>query len=89
MHISYPGAGQNIDAPFNEGDAAVQGPHAESAAYAVRVVRQREFLILMKRDGKVLLETSLELSADGRVITDSWWKPDRPTDKGVLVYEKQ
>jgi hypothetical protein len=89
LHISYPIAGQYIDAPFNESDAAMRGPHPESVTYAARLVSQREFLTLMKRDGKVLLQTSLELSADGRVITDSWWNPDRPTDKGVLVYEKQ
>lgn len=89
LHIGYPGAGQNIEAPFDEREATVQGPHPGSVTYAARLVSRREFLILMKRDGKVLLQTSRELSIDGRVITESWWIPDRPTDKGVLVYEKQ
>jgi hypothetical protein len=31
---------------------------------------------------------SLKLSDDG-FITDSWWNPDHPTDKGVFVYEKK
>jgi hypothetical protein len=89
LHIGYPSAGQYIDAPLDGVDAAVLGPHPEGVAYAARLVGQREFLVLMKRDDKVLLEDSLELSNDGRVITYSWWNPDRPTDKGTFVYEKK
>src|ERR1035437_7128123 len=89
LHIGYPSAGQYIDAPLDGVDAAVLGPHPEGVAYAARLVGQREFLILMKRNGKVLLQDSLELSNNGRVITYSWWNPDRPTDKGTFVYEKK
>ena len=90
LHIGYPSAGQYIDAPLDGADAAMRGPHApEGLTYAVRSVRRREISMLSKRNGKVVEQDSLELSNDGRVITSSWWSPDRPTGKGTLVYERK
>src|SRR5580704_3409422 len=90
LHISYPSAGQYIDAPLDGADAAMRGPHApEGLTYAVRSVRGREISMLAKRDGKVVEQVSLKLSNDGRVITSSWWNPDRTSGKGTLVYEKK
>ncbi|MGA6982256.1 MAG: hypothetical protein WBZ11_11950 [Candidatus Sulfotelmatobacter sp.] len=89
MHIAYPNAGQYIDAPFDRADAAVHGPNPGGVTYAARLAARRELLYLTKRNGKVLTQGSLKLSNDGRVIIDTWWNPDRPNDKGTLVYEKQ
>jgi len=90
LHISYPNARQYIDLLFNGADTAVRGPLApDGTTYAVRRAGRREILSLTKRNGTVLTHGALELSKDGRIITDSWWNPDRPADKGTLVYEKQ
>jgi hypothetical protein len=90
LHIGYPGAGQYIDAPFDGVDAAMHGPHApEGIAEAARLVGRREILTLTKHNGKPILQGSLELSDDGRVVIESWWNPARPNDKGTLVYEKK
>ena len=90
LHISYPNAGQYIDAPLNGVDAAVYGPHApRGMTFSVGTVRRREILALTKHDGKAVTQESLELSSDGRTLIDSWWSPDRPKDKGVFVYEKK
>jgi hypothetical protein len=89
LHIGYPSAGQYVDAPLNGADAAVSGHAPAGLTDAVRLVRRREISILAKRDGKVFEQDSLELSSDGRVITYSWWNPDRPTGRGTLVYEKK
>jgi hypothetical protein len=90
LHIDYPSAGQHIDAPLDGVEAAVRGPHApEGTTLAVRPAGNREFLIVTKRHGKVFAQGSLKLSNDGRIITDSWWNPDRPADKGTLVYDKR
>lgn len=89
LHIVYPGAGQDMDAPLNGAGATMHGPHPQGVTYAVRLAGRRKFLILMQRNGKVLNEESLELSNHGRIVTDSWWNPDRPDDKGALVYEKK
>jgi|SRR5580704_15569478 hypothetical protein len=89
VHISYPNAGQHIDAPFDGVDAAVHGPNPDGMTYTARLVGRREFLYVTKRNDKVLSQGSLKLSYDGRAIIDSWSNPDRPNDKGSLVYEKK
>jgi len=89
LHIHYPSTGQHIDAPLGGAEAVVRGPNVpEGTTYAVRLARRREFLTLTKRSGKVLTQGSLDLSNDGRVLTDSWWNPDKPAAKSTLVYEK-
>lgn len=90
LHIGYPNAGQYIDAPFDGAEVAVHGSHAPPAVtYAARLIGPREFLTLAKRDGKVVSQDSLQLSVNGRVITETWWNPDHPTGKSTFVYEKQ
>jgi hypothetical protein len=90
LHIDYPSAGQHIDAPLDGVEAALHGAHVlEGATLAVQPAGNREFLIVTKRHGNIFTQGSLKLSNDGRIITDSWWNPDRPTDKGTLVYEKK
>jgi hypothetical protein len=90
LHISYPSAGQDVNAPLDGVDAAVHGPHAsEGVTYSVRSVGRREISILTKHNGKALTQESLELSDDGRVVTESWWNPGQPADKGTFVYERK
>jgi hypothetical protein len=90
LHISYPSVGNYVDAPLNGADAAVQGPLApEGVTYSVRLAGRREISILTKRNGNPLTQGSLELSGDGRIITESWWNPGQPADKGTFVYERK
>jgi hypothetical protein len=90
LHIDYPSTGQHIDAPLDGAEAAVHGPNVpEGTTQAVRPAGQRKFIILTKRNGKVLNQGSLELGSDGRTITDTWWNPDIPTAKSTLVYDKK
>jgi hypothetical protein len=89
LHISYPNAGQSIDAPLDGVDVAVQGPHPEGVTYAARLAGRHEILTLSKRNGKVLTQGSLKLSNDGQTIIDSWWNPDLPKEKGAFVYERK
>jgi len=90
LHISYPGAGQYVDAPLDGLDAAVHGPHApDGLTYAARVVGRREISILTKRDGKIFTQGYLDLSDDGSVITETWWNPAQPADKSTFVYERK
>jgi hypothetical protein len=89
MHISYPNAGQYIDAPFDGVDAVVNGPNPEGLTYSARLVGRRELLYLTKRNDKVLTQGSLKLGNDGRAIIDSWWNPDQPSNKVTFVYEKK
>jgi hypothetical protein len=90
LHINYPSAGQYVDAPLNGAEAALRGSHVlEGATLAARPAGNREFLFETKRNGKVFTQGSLKLSDDGRVITHTWWNPERPANKGAFVYEKE
>ena len=90
LHIDYPSAGQQFDAPLDGVEAAVRGPHTpEGTTYSARSAGRREFLTLTKQNGRDFAQGSLELSDDGRVITESWWNPGRPADKGTLVYDRK
>lgn len=90
LYINYPIAGQQIHAPLDGTDAAVDGPHVPAGStFAVRVAGKREFRTVTKRHGRFFNQGTLELSNDGRAITDSWWNPSEPADKGTLVYDKK
>jgi len=90
LHIGYPSASQQIDAPLDGGEAAVRGRQVPAGTTcAVRAVGNREFVIVTKLGGKVFAEGSMQLSSNGRIITNSWSSPDRQTDIGTLVYDKQ
>jgi hypothetical protein len=90
LHIGYPSAEQYVDAPLNGADAPLRGPHApDGVTWAIKRTGQREFFVLTKRNGTVLTQGSLELGSDGKVLTDSWWSPSRPSDKATLVYERK
>ncbi len=90
LHINYPTAGQQIDAPLDGVDAPIRGFHVlEGSTHAVRPAGRREFQTVTKRQGNVFSQGTLELSNDGRTITDSWWNSDKLAAKSTLVYEKQ
>jgi hypothetical protein len=90
LHISYPSVGNYVDAPLNGADAAVHGPLApEGVTYSVQLAGRREVSVLTKRNGKPLKQGSLELSGDGRVVTESWWAPGHPAEKSTFVYESK
>jgi hypothetical protein len=90
MHLSYPNAGQYVDASLNGVDVVVRGPSApEGMTYSARLAGRREIYTLTKRNGKAFMQGSLKLSDDGKVITHSWWNPSQANDKNTLVYERQ
>lgn len=90
VHISYPDAGQDIYAPFNGVYAVVQGIHAPAGlTYTAQLLGRHEIVTLAKRNDKVLTQDFLKLSADGRMITESWLNPDQPSGKATFVYEKR
>jgi len=90
LHIDYPSGGEHMDLPLDGAEAAVQGPHAlEGSTRAVLPAGKREFRTVTKRHGKPFSQGTLELSDDGRTITETWWNPERPDEKGKFVYEKK
>jgi hypothetical protein len=90
LHISYPNRGQDVDVPLNGADATVHGPLApEGVTYSLRLVGRREISVEKKRDGVPFNLGSLKLSDDGKIVTESWWTPDRLGEKSTYVYERK
>lgn len=90
LHIDYPNVQQHIDAPLNGLETTVQGLRvADGTTIAFAPASSHEFLIEVKRKGKVYSDGSLELSSDGKTIVNSSWNPSHPNAKAVLVYQKK
>jgi hypothetical protein len=68
--------------PFT-GEAATPG-----MTFAVRKVSATKLTYSVKGSGKRLAEGVLELSADGKTITDTEWAPAKPSEKTIAVYMK-
>lgn len=89
LHESYPG-GQYADVTLDGADAAVHGPGiAAGSSISLKERSQRMLSLTKKLDGQVHSIGYLQISPDGRSLTESYWSPDRPDEKAMLVYEKQ
>jgi hypothetical protein len=90
LHIAFPESGQFTDPPLDGSDAAIHGPGVlQGLTMAIRPRGPQEFLTLRKLGGQITNQGSLRLSADGRTLVEEYWRPDRPNEKAVLVYERQ
>jgi hypothetical protein len=49
----------------------------------------QRLLTVQKLNGEVVSQGMLILSSDGLSITEETWKPEAPTPKARLVYEKR
>jgi hypothetical protein len=56
--------------------------------FEVRKVTATKLTFSVKSAGKTLDEGILELSADGRTLTDTEWTPAKPTEKTIAIYMK-
>ena len=55
---------------------------------AVRKVSAAKLSYTVKGGGKILAEGTLELSADGKTLTDTEWARAKPSEKAIAVYMK-
>jgi len=42
-----------------------------------------------KLNGRILTAGLLRLSEEGQTLTETYWRPENPSLKAVLLYEKQ
>ena len=90
LHLAFPESGQYADIPLNGSDAPLHGPGApQGLTMAIRPYSLREFHTVKKSGGSVINEGSLSLSEDGHTLLEQYWRPERPEQKAMLVYEKQ
>ena len=89
LHIAFSDSGQFSDSPLDGSDARLQGPGApEGLTIAITPHGPQEFFTTKKLRGKVVNQGSLRLSADGCTLVEEYWRPERPDEKAVLVYER-
>jgi hypothetical protein len=90
LHQSLPEKGIYIDVTLDGTDAVIHGPlSSPESSIALEERGSREFSQTMKMHGKIVSVGYWRISADGRSLTDSYWVPSSPSEKAVLVYEKQ
>jgi hypothetical protein len=86
LRVAFPEVNQYTDLRLDGPDSIVQAP---GSTIAIHPNGPAEFLMTMKSAGQVVRQTSLTLSADGRIVTEVYWRPEIPNEKAVLVYERQ
>jgi hypothetical protein len=90
LHIAFVESGQFSDLPLDGSDATMHGPGvSQGVTMAIKPRGSREFITLRKFNGQIINEGSLKLSGDGRTLVEEYWRPDRPSERAVLVYERQ
>jgi hypothetical protein len=90
LHIAFSDGEHFMESPLDGSDATMHGPGVpQGLTMAIRSSSPREFRTLKKMSGQIVNEGSMRLSADGRVLVEEYWNPNRPDEKATLVYEKQ
>jgi hypothetical protein len=90
FHYALPEKAQYADLALDGHDAKVYGPGVPSGiTMAFKQHGSREVLTVKKLNGQILNVGSLRISGDGRTLTETYWRPEAPDVKAVLVYEKQ
>jgi hypothetical protein len=90
LRIAYPNGSEYTEAPLNGVDGVMHGPRVSNGTtLAIRPEGSRKFIYQSKRDGEIITQGFLELSLDGKTVTDTWWSPDHPAEPATLVYEKR
>ncbi len=90
LHEAFPEKQTHIDAFIDGTDTAIVGPRVSpGASISILEHPPLEFDFASKVKGRVVSVGTMRLSGDGRLLTETYWPPGRPSDKAVLVYEKQ
>jgi hypothetical protein len=86
LRVAFPEVHQSTDLRLDGTDSSVQTP---GSTMAIHPNGPAQFLMTVKSGGQIVRQESLTLSADGRTVTEVYWRPEIPNEKAVLVYERQ
>jgi hypothetical protein len=90
LHLSFPLEKQYTDMKLDGTDSLTHGTFGEDrVTLSVKPENQRRLLTVQKLNGTVVSQGILTLSSDGRSITEATWRPEAPSAKSWLVYEKR
>jgi hypothetical protein len=90
LHIEEPGYKEVIDAKLDGSDGTVTGPTVPpGSAVSYKAESPTKMHFTFKINGKVIVERTYTLSADGKSYTAEEWVPGKMSEKATLIYEKQ
>lgn len=88
--LSFPLEKQYTDMKLDGSDAPIQGALSGArATLSIKPENRQRLLTVKKLNGMVLNQGVLILSSDGLSITAETWRPEAPSVKNRLVYEKR
>jgi len=89
FHLSFPMEKQYTDMKLDGSDAQTHGTAiGVQATLSAKPETPQRLLTVRKLNGTIITQGVLILSSDGRSITEETWKPEAPSVKTRLVYEK-
>jgi hypothetical protein len=90
FHLGFPLEKQYTDMKLDGSDAQTHGTAiGVQATLSVKPETPQRLLTVQKLNGTVITHGVLILSSDGRSITEETWKPEAPSVRTRLVYEKR
>jgi hypothetical protein len=90
LRLAFPEKEQYTDLSLDGTDSVVHDAEpTPGATIAIHPNGPREFLTTTKSGGHIVSQGFLTLSADGRTLTEVYWRPEMPHEKAVLVYQRQ
>lgn len=90
LHIEIPRDKSSLDVKLDGTESARKGPlvgPGETMSY--KLTSPNEMDVVRKTDGKVISDSTLTLSADGKTLTLVTWRPGKENEKTTEVFEKQ
>jgi hypothetical protein len=90
LHYAFPEKSQYSDLTLDGSDAAVNGSGvAPGSTMAMKYSKPQELLVTKKLNGQIVNLGILRISTDGHTLTETYWRPQNPEEKAVIVYERQ
>jgi hypothetical protein len=90
LHLEYIEHEQYYDLPLDGSDAMMHGQWiSQGLTMSIKPHGPWEFLTFLKQQGEVLSQGSMRVSPDGRTLIEEYWRPDKPDERAVFLYEKQ
>ncbi len=90
LRVAFPEADQSTDVSLDGKDSVVHtAMQTPGLTLAIHPNGPAEFLTTTKSGGRILRQGFLTLSGDGRTITETFWSPEMPKQRAVLIYDKR
>lgn len=90
LHLEYPEIGQYSDSLLGGVASPVHGPRVKpGSTIFVSATSPRQLSTQQMFSGKVIRYGTMDISDDGRTLLQESWKPESPSERDRLIYNKQ